>query len=59
MEISEWLSQHPEVNGFAILDDCSDMATVKPRLVLCDPTVGLDDPDVERAKWMLAQPRAC
>lgn len=52
-EIAEWLAAHPEVTAFVILDDCDDMAGVKHRLVLCDPTVGLDDPDVERAKRML------
>jgi Swiss Army Knife RNA repair-like protein len=53
MEIAEWLKAHPEVEAFAILDDCSDMAELKPQLVLCDPVTGLDDPDVERAKWLL------
>lgn len=55
MEIAEWLKVHPDVTAFAILDDCSDMVGVKHRLVLTDPIVGLDDPDVERAKWMLGQ----
>ena len=52
-EIAEWLHSHPEVTSFVILDDCSDMASLRDRLVLVDPTVGLDDPDVERAKWLL------
>ena len=52
-EIREWLAAHPEVTGFAILDDCSDMDELKPWLVLTHPNDGLDDPDVERAKWLL------
>jgi hypothetical protein len=38
---------------FVILDDCSDMAELKPWLTLTHPIDGLDDPDVERAKWLL------
>ena len=53
MEIAEWLKERTDVESFAILDDCSDMASVKDRLVLCDPVIGLDDPDVERAVWLL------
>lgn len=52
-EIAEWLAAHPEVTAFAILDDCSDMDVLKPWLVLTHPCDGLDDPDVERAKWIL------
>jgi hypothetical protein len=52
-EIREWLAAHPEVTEFAILDDCSDMAELRPWLVLTDAVTGLDDPDVERAKWIM------
>jgi len=52
-EICEWLAAHPEVTGFVILDDVSDMDELKPWLVLTHPNDGLDDPDVERAKWIL------
>jgi len=52
-EIREWLAAHPEVTAFVILDDCSDMDELKPWLVLTHPNDGLDDPDVERAKWLL------
>lgn len=52
-EIREWLAAHSEVTAFVILDDCSDMAELMPWLVLTHPVVGLDDPDVERAKWLL------
>jgi hypothetical protein len=54
-EIGEWLAAHPEVTAFVILDDCSDMDALKPWLVLTHPNDGLDDPDVERAKWLLEQ----
>jgi hypothetical protein len=52
-EIAEWIAAHPEVTAFVILDDCSDMDVLKPWLVLTHPNDGLDDPDVERAKWLL------
>lgn len=52
-EIGEWLAAHPEVTGFVILDDVSDMDTLIPWLVLTHPNEGLADPDVERAKWLL------
>lgn len=52
-EIAEWLRRHPEVTSFVILDDCSDMASLRNRLVLVDPKTGLDDSDVERACWFL------
>lgn len=52
-EIREWIAAHPDVTEFAILDDCSDMAELKPWLVHTDAEIGLDDPDVERAKWLL------
>jgi hypothetical protein len=41
------------LTGFVILDDCSDMAELRPWLVLTHPNEGLADPDVERAKWLL------
>ena len=56
-EIREWLKRNPGVQEFVILDDCSDMAELKPYLVHTDPIVGLDDPDVERAKWLLPRSR--
>jgi hypothetical protein len=52
-EIREWLAAHPAVTAFVILDDCSDMAELKPWLMLTHPNEGLDDPDVERARWLL------
>jgi hypothetical protein len=55
MEIWEWLKDHPEVTEFVILDDCSDMWRLKGNLVLTDPIDGLDDPDVERAKYLMSR----
>lgn len=43
------------LTGFVILDDCSDMDELVPWLVRTDPTEGLADPDVERAKWLLGR----
>lgn len=57
-EIREWIAAHPEVTAFVILDDCSDMDDLLPWLVLTHPIDGLDDPDVERAKWLLEQSAA-
>lgn len=56
MEVAEWLSSHPEVSSFVILDDCRDMWRLEHRLVLVDSVTGLDDPDVERAQQLLDQP---
>ncbi len=55
MEIAEWLRRNAQLNvaSFVILDDVADMWTLKDRLVLTDSLVGLDDPDVERAKCIL------
>jgi hypothetical protein len=52
-EIWEWLTLHPEVTHFVILDDCSDMARLKAYLVHTDADVGLDEPDVERAAHLM------
>jgi hypothetical protein len=54
-EIWEWITQHPEVTHFVILDDCTDMAHVKPFHVHTDFEIGLDDPDVERALHLMAK----
>ena len=48
-EIDYWLRQHPEVEKFVILDDGSDMAMHKNRLVQTDCDDGLLDEHVELA----------
>ena len=57
-EIGEWLAAHPQVTGFVILDDVSDMDALIPWLVLTHPCDGLTDPDVERAKYLLERSAA-
>lgn len=53
-EIAFWLHQHPEVERFVILDDCSDMAHLKNRLVQTDGIEGLLDEHVELAINMMS-----
>ena len=53
-EIEFWLREHPEVERFVILDDDSDMAMHKSRLVQTDCKEGLRAKHVEHAIRMLA-----
>lgn len=48
-EIDFWLQQHPEVDGFVILDDDSDMVMHGNRLVQTDCEEGLLDDHVDLA----------
>lgn len=48
-EIDYWLSQHPEVDRFVILDDSSDMDKHENRLVQTDLFEGLLDEHVDLA----------
>ena len=51
-EIAAWLSEHPEVESFAILDDMEDMGALFSRLVRTNPLA--DEPlDDERADEVL------
>jgi len=52
-EIQRWLSEHPEVTAFAIVDDDTDMAHLYPRLVLTDCEEGLQDQHVEQLVALL------
>lgn len=52
-EIAEWWCQHAEIESFVILDDDSDMAHLKDRLVQTDRTVGLTMRDAKRAIALL------
>lgn len=54
-EIQAWLDEHPEVTTFAILDDDSDMAHLKHRLVKTSFDTGLLDEHVERVVAMLGE----
>lgn len=53
-EIDLWLRQHPEVERFVILDDCSDMEMHTCRLVQTDCEEGLLDEHIELALRMLS-----
>lgn len=53
-EIDFWLKRHPEVDRFVILDDGSDMAMHKNRLVQTDCEEGLLDEHVEFAIRMMS-----
>ena len=52
-EIDLWLKQHPEVTRFVVLDDSSDMAMHKNRLVQTDCEEGLLDEHVDLAIRMM------
>ena len=53
-EIWRWLTDHPGVEEFVILDDDSDMEPFMDRLVRTDSDTGLTDLDVEKALKILA-----
>lgn len=53
-EICVWLRHHPEVSGFAVLDDnVGGMHTLTPHLVLTQTSTGLVPEDALRAKACL------
>ena len=56
-EIWTWLDAHPEVDGYVILDDSTDMHGVADHFVHVDADCGLQLQDVEHALRILAQPR--
>lgn len=56
-EIWDWLFGCPEVSEFVILDDCSDMALLKPAHVLVDDRYGLREHDIGSAAIKLGQSR--
>ncbi len=49
IEIRAWLSQHPDVESYVILDDDSDMGELVDHLVLTDWDLGIQDKHVEMA----------
>lgn len=53
-EIDAWLRRHPEVDRFVILDDGSDMAMHRNRLVQTDAQEGLLDEHVDLALRVMA-----
>jgi HAD domain in Swiss Army Knife RNA repair proteins len=57
-EIAAWLKSHGIRNEpYAILDDRSDMTTVKKHLILTNPLVGLTSNDVKKAMALLLTER--
>jgi len=52
-EIAAWLSAHPEVTSFVILDDDEDFGPLSAKHVRIDARVGLTDEDVVRAHSVL------
>lgn len=47
-QIESWLKRHPKVKSFAIVDDESDMGSLKNKLVKTDRYVGLTQSNVEK-----------
>lgn len=54
-EIEQWLSEHPEVTDYVILDDIPDyfMKPLADHLVTCDPEIGLTESKVAEALEIL------
>ena len=55
VEIQAWLDAHPECTRFAIVDDNSDMAHLRDRLVLTTFAMGLQDEHVEALCALLGE----
>jgi len=53
-EVCKWLSKHPEVTGYAVIDD---MDCSLPHQVLTNPMFGIADLAVEQVLEMLEKPR--
>lgn len=53
-EIHTWLELHPDVTGFIILDDDSDMDPYLDKLVKCNPNVGFLEDEFSRAEMLHA-----
>lgn len=53
-EIAEWLSNHPEVTQYAILDDATDMLSEqRPYFVNTNPDFGVQEHDLEMLSRIL------
>jgi hypothetical protein len=57
IECSEWLSRHPSVTAYVILDDADDFTGIEDRLVRTRWAEGLLDPHVELAIKILDRER--
>ena len=54
--IQLWLSRHPEVEGFVILDDVWDMGHLSDKLVYVNDETGLTEENANDAITILGQP---
>lgn len=54
VEIGAWLTKHPDVTEFAIVDDDGDMTTFMHRLVQTNGAMGLQPVDCERIKGLFS-----
>jgi hypothetical protein len=52
-EISGWLVDHPEITNWVAEDDITGIASLGPRAIVTDPTVGLAHSDAAKAIAML------
>ncbi len=52
-EIAAWLTAHPEVVTWIILDDERDLGPLAHRHVWTDPSVGLSETNIEEARALL------
>lgn len=49
MEVECWLQDHPDVEGYVIIDDCRDfLEHQKERFVQTDPMIGFTEEDADR-----------
>jgi hypothetical protein len=56
-EIAAWLSWHPEVTGYVILDDIPDFGPLEEHHVLTDDMFGITSEQVFEAIDILKKPR--
>jgi len=55
-EIQTWLTEHPEVKKFVIIDDSNDMEHLMPYLVRTQFFHGIQDEHIDAALKMLEEP---
>lgn len=54
-QVQKWLERHPDVKGFAILDDESDFEPLLHKLVKTDRFTGLTQTNVEKVMEILGE----
>jgi hypothetical protein len=55
VEIEDYLRMHPSIDSFVILDDDSDMAHLKDRLVKTEFEIGLTEADADQAIALITE----